>query len=651
MINQYYTKVRQFDYLDYENELLSLGRKKYLKNIFQEAESDIDLFLAKIKSLGLEIDEYSVEHHENPFLKDYEEILKTELSSEDKEKIHSHLLQVDQLNSFFVNSNNTIDGIMEEKSSQTKHLLSQFIVFLEYALRVLRSIVKKRGNEDVSLENATISFDSYISSSGVILKYLFHKIPVNNQCGYNRIFPEKDLLWNNHVYENYVERDNLMDAFEYWKYSKIKIIEQIDKPLIDFVDEEFNKAVLVGNFRHKNFMRDIELDITNYIKNRGIINSEDSFDKIRIDHVSNELCRRYFGKENMNNTIYGVELKKWIESIHFFKYESINFLEKRKENIIFSVRNLCIVRTEFEWKKRLVNFSRNLSDEEAKIIINKLIFCRRSKDLIDAPLIKIQDKLILLPTLTREIRPLSAILSMFSREEDKGVDFSFKGKVFEDRIKHLLKASNNITSQRLHVRLDEIDFEREIDVAFVLDNQLFLIECKSFNQPYTVREHSKTNKKIKDAVDQLNKNANYFEENLDIVKKQLGLKEDFEINEMHRVLLTSTTLGEAGQQANILLTDEASLNGFLLRNSPNLTLLDGNKKTTFCVDNQGVYSGKVTAHKMLAFLKCQPMIERMKKRVNKVLDSEGIISYCCCKKTIEDIYVKKTATESGFSGS
>ncbi|GMC02867.1 hypothetical protein K5E_08130 [Enterococcus thailandicus] len=122
-----------------------------------------------------------------------------------------------------------------------------------------------------------------------------------------------------------------MDAFEYWKYSRIEIIERESTPLVDFADEEFNRAVLVGNFRHKNFMRDIELDIVNYKKDRGIIKSDDSFDKIYIDHVSNELCLRYFGKENMSTLIFGVELRKWIDSIHFFQYEAIHFLEKKKK--------------------------------------------------------------------------------------------------------------------------------------------------------------------------------------------------------------------------------------------------------------------------------------------------------------------------------
>ena len=328
----------------------------------------------------------------------------------------------------------------------------------------------------------------------------------------------------------------------------------------------------------------------------------------------------------------------------FFSIRSNPFLRKKKENIILTVQNLCIVRTEFEWKKKLVNSSKEISNEEAKIIISKLTFCRQTNDLIDAPLIRIQDKLILLPSLTREVRPLSAILSMFSKTEKKEnmvTDLGFKGAVFEERIKHLLKVSNGIVAKRLHIRFDKIEFEREIDVAFVLDKHLFLIECKSFNQPYTVREHAKTNKKIRDAIDQLNRNAEYFEGSLNIVKEQLDLKDTIEIKEIHRVLLTSTTLGEAGKQGNILLTDEASFNGFLLRNSPNLTIIDGNKKTTICVDNEGIYSGKVTAHKMIAFLKRQPLIESMKKRISKILESKGSISYLCCKKTVEDIYIDK----------
>ncbi len=78
------------------------------------------------------------------------------------------------------------------------------------------------------------------------------------------------------------------------------------------------------------------------------------------------------------------------------------------------------------------------------------------------------------------------------------------------------------------LRLQRKRLGREIDLAFVLDKTLFLFECKSFKSTYT-REHAKTNKKIKEAIKQLNKNADYFEENISITLKQLGLSEEISI--------------------------------------------------------------------------------------------------------------------------
>lgn len=639
MTNQFYTKGDQFDYLDFYSELKRIGKKKFVKKIFQESEENYSLFLSKIKSLGLEINEYAVVKGKNPFSNNYKEMLNQKMSDNDREKIMNHLNEVDLINNLFIQSNISINKIIEDNVLQIQYILPQFLVYLENSLWLL-------GNhliEGISLEQSSTSFDSYISSSGIILKYLMHNYSLENQKGINRIFSENDLKWNFDVYKNYTERDNLMDAFEYWKYSEIDIKKNRESVTIDFSNEDFNRSVLVGNFRHKKFMIDTEIDIINYKNKEGEIDLESSSNNIYIDHVSKELCIRYFGKENMSNLLLGVELNKWLDAIHFFQNESINFLKARSVERVLSVQNLCIVKTKFEWKKKLTNFSKKINKQEAEIIVNKLIFNKNTRDLIDAPLIKVKDKLVLLPTLTKEIRPLSAILSIFSASDDgeERPNLSFKGNIFENRVKIILKNSSGIDSERLHVKIDEKELEREIDIAFVLDEDLFFIECKSFNQPYTVREHATVHKKIRDSIVQLKRNATYFENNLAVVKQQLKIEEEIEIKEVHHVLLTSTTLGEAGGQSGIYLTDEASFNSFLLRNSPNLTLFEDNKKTVIPIDKSGIYSGKITSKKLLMFLKEQPSIESMKKRITKVLDNEGSITYHCCKKTIEDVYVSK----------
>ncbi|MEQ7138691.1 NERD domain-containing protein [Enterococcus casseliflavus] len=643
MGNDFYTKNQQFDYLDYMDEMKKLSKKKYIEKLFKEAPENIYLFLLKIKSLGLEINEYLCSYKPNPYLEKYNNLLKKNTDTGMNKVLDRHLKQVDQLQNLFVESNKSINKELDESIIDPNHILAIFIIFLERQLRLLR----EQNNLDISLEQRVDTYDTYVFSSGNILKYLLHNISLEKQCGINRIFSEKNLLWNINVYSKYQERDNLMDAFEYWKYSDIRIEEIYEKVIIDFLDEDFNRAVLVSNFRYKRFMTSIELDILNYKLEKDRRRIDGAIDEELTTFLSEELCRRYIGQENLDKKVHGIEIRKWIEGIYFLQHESILYSNKKKNRNIYSVQNLCVVKTKYDWIKKLSKFSQNISKKEAKMILEKFIFTGKSKDLIDAPLIKIQDKLILLPTLAKEIRPLSVILSMFSRDEEEtqknreDIALGFKGAMFEQRTKHLLQVCSQIDAKRLHIKITkEKDLEREIDLAFVLDKTLFLFECKSFNQPYTVREHAKTNKKIKETIKQLNKNADYFEENISITLKQLGLSEEISIEKVQRVLLTSTILGEAGKQENVLVVDEASFNAFLLRNPPTVSHIDGAIKERICLDTENIYSGKITAEKLLVFLRRQLSVKIMQSFIVKTHDSDRKVEYKYCKKDIEDSYIE-----------
>lgn len=649
MGNNFYTKNKQFDYLDYMDELEKLKKKKFVEKLFKEASENISLFLLKIKSLGLEINEYLCSNKPNPYLDKYNYLLKQNTDTGIKKVIDSHLKQVDQLQNLFIESNRSINKELDESIINHSYVLAIFIIFLESQLGLLRT----QNNSDISLEKRVNAYDSYVFSSGNILKYLLHNISLEKQCGINRIFSEEALLWNINVYSKYQERDNLMDAFEYWKYSDIQIKKSSEKVIIDFLDEDFNRAVLVSNFRYKRFMTNIELDILNYKLEKDKRRINGAIDEELTTFLSEELCRRYIGQENLEKKVHGIEIRKWIDGIYFLQHESILYFNKKKNRDIFSVQNLCVVKTKFDWIKKLFKFSPNITKKEAKMIIEKFIFNDKSKDLIDAPLIKIQDKLILLPTLAKETRPLSVILSMFSRDEEEDrknredIALGFKGIMLEQRIKHLLQVCSQIDAKRLHVKITkEKDLEREIDLAFVLDKTLFLIECKSFNQPYTVREHAKTNKKIKEAIKQLNKNADYFEENISITIKQLGLSEETSITKIQRVLLTSTILGEAGEQENVLVVDEASFNAFLLRNPPTVSHIDGAIKERVYLDIENIYSGKITAEKLLIFLRRQLSVKIMQSFIVKTHDSGRKVEYICCKKDIEDFYIENDARKN-----
>lgn len=230
MGNDFYTKNQQFDYLDYMDEMKKLSKKKYIEKLFKEAPEDIYLFLLKIKSLGLEINEYLCSYKPNPYLEKYNNLLKKNTDTGMNKVLDRHLKQVDQLQNLFVESNKSINKELDESIIDPNHILAIFIIFLERQLRLLR----EQNNLDISLEQRVDTYDTYVFSSGNILKYLLHNISLEKQCGINRIFSEKNLLWNINVYSKYQERDNLMDAFEYWKYSDIRIEEIYEKVIIDF---------------------------------------------------------------------------------------------------------------------------------------------------------------------------------------------------------------------------------------------------------------------------------------------------------------------------------------------------------------------------------------------------------------------------------
>ncbi|WP_242542469.1 hypothetical protein [Enterococcus sp. DIV1298c] len=334
MASNFYTKNPQFDYLDYMSELQKLKKKKFVEKLFTEALEDPHHFLVKIRALGLEINEYSCLNQTNPYLDKYNLFLSQCTDKKIKEKIGRHLKQVNQLQNLFIESNNSINKELRETIINNKHILVVFIIFLESQLSLLR----EQNNLDISLEKRVNSYDSYISSSGNILRYLLHNILVEEQCGIHRIFSEKDLLWNVKVYSKYQDRDNLMDAFEYWKYSDIKIEKNNNKTSIDFLDEDFNRAVLVSNFRYKRFMTSIELDILNYKLEKDQRSIEGAIDEELSTFLSEELCRRYIGQENLDKKIYDIEIRKWIDGIYFLQHESILYFNKKKNRDIYSYR-------------------------------------------------------------------------------------------------------------------------------------------------------------------------------------------------------------------------------------------------------------------------------------------------------------------------
>lgn len=66
-------------------------------------------------------------------------------------------------------------------------------------------------------------------------------------------------------------------------------------------------------------------------------------------------------------------------------------------------------------------------------------------------------------------------------------NLDFKGSSFENRTKAGCDI-NKIRNSRLYKKTDETEYE--CDVAFVIENDIFFVECKAHVQPYTTRQHA-----------------------------------------------------------------------------------------------------------------------------------------------------------------
>lgn len=112
-------------------------------------------------------------------------------------------------------------------------------------------------------------------------------------------------------------------------------------------------------------------------------------------------------------------------------------------------------------------FKNGFSNIEFEIIFNIFTFNNKSQDILDCPLIKVDDQFVLIPSLMIYADPARALSSNFLTRNS---NLSFKGKGFEDRLKAGFKI-NKIKYSPLYKRVN--DTEYECDVAFVMENDIF----------------------------------------------------------------------------------------------------------------------------------------------------------------------------------
>lgn len=402
---------------------------------------------------------------------------------------------------------------------------------------------------------------------GEVLKYLIYKgMPWS---GVDTHIPLEEIKMSRRHFDLLSRFEVLCHIHENWRFCGGTFINETKtrfKYLLDNIDDYIAQRVSVFRARslRNKWMQDFVINEEKLpINPETKITPPNEF-RTSDEYLSAIFCNELFGSEDLSEHILGISLGEWIRAYTILKQISITFLTERKLKIPLTIRTSCIAKTRKEWAD--IFQENGFEKNKVEIIIDNLVFTKNSKDLIDCPFIPIDDELVIIPSIVVPISPADAMLSNFYQKE---LTVNFRGKGFENRFIVML-SSNNIQGKNLKT-IDNGN-EYECDVAFVLDDDLYFIECKTFLQPETPRRYFEFIDKITEATNQLNRISNFYAKNLQIVKNKLGLSDQWVPRSIQRVVVSSAMLGEPSKINGCFITDFSIMRRFFDRENPGLSI-------------------------------------------------------------------------------
>ncbi|MGE7907516.1 hypothetical protein ACQKNS_24410 [Peribacillus sp. NPDC094092] len=602
----------RYNFYKLENELKK-GKDKFIKYLDEILISNgVDSVITSLKASGLSVNFFNNSKHKSLFNEILNHIL-IQLESDDIKKIEDFrretlifdlvFKQFDQLRTSFFDKYETIDD---------KYKVVSYLISLELYLKGLTDksfIFGENALVDVSKKNKnnyrekSALFDSAIESTGMILKYFMHK--ENEFKGSKRNISPRilDASLTHVTFSEYWYQLN--DILEYWKYSDVNVSVKDDgKVFFEIVDDKFELNNLISNERFNNLRQGWQMSEIGEMQKMHYGRNDTPFDTIlpqittRLNYLFSTL---YFGSPLLEEKINRIEIKQWIRAYQILIDESKRFLKRQRTLNVYNLDKVCISKSIYKWKKF---FQQNgFSIEESETIIEYFTFDKKSLDLIDCPFVKIDDSLIILPSLTSQADASRALASNFL---NKNINLDFKGIGFEERSKVGLEM-NGIKNSGLYKKIDKTEYE--CDIAFILNNDLVFVECKAHVQPYTTRQHASHLYKLYKETSQLNRIADFFEENLSIVREQLKLDEGFVPNKVHRILLTTSMIGTPLYVNGVHIIDESSFTMFIDRVPPSLEYFEKGSYIKYPSTKFDIYKGELTAQKMKDFLSSPPQIK------------------------------------------
>jgi hypothetical protein len=482
-------------------------------------------------------------------------------------------------------------------------------------------------------------------------KYPVAKKPVNNQG--EPLVPLKDIILLSYIYEAYVghigriltyfyyqdasfkgsnkvlSKDNLEIAskhlllfelfaslcilYENWMYLDCKLDKKDGEIYFNPVndDEYLDSEISLDRFNHLkhqdaaeliNVIKDFKFQpTTTELFPKGLRSYTEVFSGLS--------CEDLLGSYDLKEKVIGVAITEWLRAFSIITENGQAFIKKRSAEASLTVNNWCMLRDKNEW---IHEFEKGgIATESANIIIDNLIFSSGAEDVLDYPFIEFEGKLLCLPS---AITSLDAAQSLLSNLSAKNIDISFKGKMFEDNSLKIVKNAD-IPAFKLHEKHE--DQEYECDLVFLISEELYFVECKSFIQTRKAKEYYELLVKAYEASKQLSRNAEYFLNQSSLLKEKFNKQTNWSPRKTHKIVLSKANITPIYMNESLII-DSSTFVRFFKRDK--VAVIKGDRKIATVADP--TCEGPITNEKFLNYIQ-DPIHIRLIKN-NRVKKESGI---------------------------
>lgn len=375
-----------------------------------------------------------------------------------------------------------------------------------------------------------------------------------------------------------------------WKQGFVKIFKQGDKVFARYLKTTRLDWFKLSKAKQQiyDYIKQVDVGNVAMISPQCISGELNKFDEL----IAWGVIKDYLHINDLDTLVDDIPVRYWIKTyVALIRYS-------RKANFINKIDNLYLVRyflskqffvkNKKDWLSFLIN--NGVPDQYAGKIFECLTYNRSSSDLYDFPFVNVKNKYMIVTSLLHVAHPGILLKSRF-RQNDFNV--SDKGRSFERELFALL-AQRNIPVIQISRKQDKEEYE--CDLVFLLEDTLFLCECKDNGDKCI---YNNTTDFYRKDFQQAKRIFDFFEKHLDEIKIEFANR-NVKIGKIKRVdklLIYNTVFHSIIEEKGIKIVDSERFISFFRRSDLDKRVCQLYKGPCECLFD------KVTRAKFIKYLK------------------------------------------------